>query len=142
MTAQTPPQSPPPPEARRDEQWSSDRRWQRRYQRDPLSRIIWAAIFIWAGLALLAADLGLLPGTLLIPGWGLAFAGAGAFLLLEVFLRLAIPTYRRPVVGTAILGIIFLSIGLQQVLRWEVLWPLALILIGLVILLRSAPREQ
>jgi hypothetical protein len=107
-----------------------------------LSAIIWAAIFIWAGLSLLAGNLGLLPPNLLIPGWGLVFMGAGLILLLEVFIRLAIPIYRRPVVGTALLGIIFLGIGLQGVMRWELLWPLALILLGLVILLRNAARGQ
>ncbi|MGA2111719.1 MAG: hypothetical protein ABSG98_06160 [Anaerolineales bacterium] len=113
-----------------------------RRRRDPLSGIIWAAIFIWAGLALLAGNLGLLPANLLITGWGLVFTGAGVILLLEVFIRLAIPVYRRPVVGTALVGIIFLGIGLQEMVRWELLWPLALILLGSVILLRNAARAR
>jgi len=142
MTGQVPPQPPNEAEEKQDEQWPEGRRWMERRRRDPLSGIIWAAIFIWAGLALLAGNLGLLPANLLITGWGLVFTGAGVILLLEVFIRLAIPVYRRPVVGTALVGIIFLGIGLQEMVRWELLWPLALILLGSVILLRNAARAR
>lgn len=142
MTGQPPPQPPDQATEGQNEPWPEDQHWGQRHRRDPLSAIIWAAIFIWAGLSLLAGNLGLLPPNLLIPGWGLVFMGAGLILLLEVFIRLAIPIYRRPVVGTALLGIIFLGIGLQGVMRWELLWPLALILLGLVILLRNAARGQ
>lgn len=150
MTGQTPPQRPyraeekeeEKREEKQEEKRPEQRHWEEKYRRDPLSSIIWPAIFIWAGLALLAGNMGLLPPNLLIPGWGLAFTGAGAILLLEVLIRLAMPAYRRPVVGTTILGVIFLGIGLQGVVRWELLWPLALILIGLAILLRNAGRGQ
>ena len=142
MTGQTPRQPSDQPTQGPNEPWPGEGHWGHRYRRDPLTAIIWAAIFIWAGLALLATNLGLLPPNLLIPGWGLVFTGAGLLLLLEVFIRLAVPFYRRPVVGTALLGIIFVGVGLQEVMRWELLWPLALILLGLVILLRNATRRQ
>jgi hypothetical protein len=150
MSQQTPPQRPhwadekeeEKHEEKQEEKRPEEKHWEEKYQRDPLGSIIWPAIFIWAGSSLLASNLGMLPPTLLIPGWGLAFTGAGAILLLEVLIRLALPTYRRPVVGTAILGIIFLGIGLQGVMRWELLWPLALVLIGLAILLRNAGRSR
>jgi len=142
MTGQVPPQPPAPAEEKRDEPWAGGGHWMENRRRDPLSGIIWGAIFLWAGLALLASNLGLLPANLLIPGWGLVFTGAGLILLLEAFLRLAIPVYRRPVVGTAVLGVIFLGVGLQGMMRWELLWPLVLILLGLVVLLRNAARER
>jgi hypothetical protein len=149
MAGPTPPQRPQwanekeqeKHEEKQDEKRPQEKHWEEKYRRDPLSSIIWPAIFIWAGLSLLAANLGLLPPNLLIPGWGLAFTGAGLILLLEVLIRLALPTYRRPVIGTTILAVIFLGIGLQGVMRWELLWPLALILIGLAILLRNAGRS-
>ena len=150
MTGQTPPQRPhwadekeeEKHEEKQEEKRPEEKRWDEKYRQDPLGGIIWPVIFVWAGLSLLAGNLGLLPPTLLIPGWGLAFTGAGLILLLEVLIRLTVPTYRRPVVGTAILAVIFLGIGLQGAMRWELIWPLALVLIGLAILLRNAGRSR
>jgi hypothetical protein len=47
------------------------------------------------------------------------------------------PAYRRPVAGNIILGIVFLGIGLGNLISWNVIWPLALIAIGVLVLLRG-----
>ena len=116
---------------------------------DPLSTIVWGAIFIWAGIVLLADNLGYLNGLNLrgdtVPGifpfristWGLVFAGAGVIILLEVAVRLAMPEYRRHVVGSIIVGFVFIGIGLGNLISWNVIWALVLIAIGVVILLRA-----
>ena len=44
---------------KRDEK-SEEKTWEEKWQRDPLTSITWAAIFIWAGLVFLASNLGIL----------------------------------------------------------------------------------
>lgn len=120
---------------------------------DPLRTIVWGAIFIWAGLVLLADNLGYLGGLGLrgdtVPGvfpfriasWDLIFAGAGVIILGEVVVRLVMPSYRRHVVGSIILGFVFIGIGLGNMISWNVIWALVLIILGVVILLRALGRK-
>ncbi len=74
--------------------------------------------------------------------WGLIFLGAGVILLFEVLLRLFIPAYRKPVTGTIILAFVFIGIGLGNVLRWEFIFALVLIAIGLSIIVGSFTRRR
>ncbi|MBE9474241.1 MAG: hypothetical protein IMY85_05065 [Chloroflexi bacterium] len=129
-----------------------------KYRRDPLGSIIWACILIWAGVVLLLNQLGYLeqlketlfarqaewtrgfPGDFSI--WGLIFLGAGVILLIEVLLRLLIPAYRKSVTGTIILAFVFIGIGLGNVLRWEFIFALVLIAIGLSIIVGSFTRKR
>lgn len=116
---------------------------------DALSTIVWGAIFIWAGLVLLADNLGYLGGLGLrgdtVPGvfpfristWGLVFAGAGVIILLEAGVRLVLPEYRRHVIGSIIVGFVFVGIGLGNLISWNVIGALVLIIIGVLILLRA-----
>ena len=129
-----------------------------KYRRDPLGSIIWACILIWAGVVLLLNQLGYLDQikellfsnraawTLDIPGdfsvWGLIFLGAGVILLFEVLIRLLIPSYRKSVTGTIILAFVFIGIGLGNVLRWEFIFALVLIAIGLSIIVGSFTRRR
>ena len=92
-------------------------------QRDALSSVIWAVILVWAGLVFFAANSGwleqLLNGDILTrylppgmsffePGvWSLVLLGAGAVLLGEAAIRLAVPNYRRRVGGTLITAAVF-----------------------------------
>lgn len=120
-----------------------------KYRRDPLGAVIWAAILIWAGVVLLLNNMGYLEGIknmvqaqvpVWIAGsmgvWGLIFFGAGIILLIEALLRLIVPAWRRSVTGTIILGFIFIGIGLSNLVAWEIIWPLILIGIGIVIVIR------
>jgi hypothetical protein len=129
-----------------------------KWRRDPLGSIIWACILIWAGIVLLLNQLGYLdaikeslfsqqagwwigfPGDFSV--WGLIFLGAGVILLIEVFLRVVIPSYRRPVTGTIILAFVFIGIGLGNVFRWEFIFALALIAIGLSIIVGGITRRR
>jgi hypothetical protein len=127
-----------------------------KYRRDPLGPIIWALILIWAGVVLLADNLGYLDQfwRLLPPGrpswmplmganvWGLIFVGAGVILLGEVLIRLLVPAYRRSVTGTLILAFIFIGIGLGTMFSWTLIWPLILIAIGLAIFIGALTRRR
>ena len=107
-----------------------------KWRRDPLSGMVWAAILIWAGLVLLADNLRLLASFQQLQAWALILIGAGVILLVEVVIRLTMPAYRRPVVGTLIFGLILIGAGLGEVLSWDVIGPLVLIGVGVFILTR------
>lgn len=129
-----------------------------KWRRDPLGSIIWACILIWAGVVLLLNQLGYLDAikdslsareaewTIGFPGdfsvWSLIFLGAGVLLLFEVLLRVLIPAYRRSVTGTIILAFVFIGIGLGNVFRWEFIFALALIAIGLSVILGGITRRR
>jgi hypothetical protein len=111
-----------------------------KWRRDPLSAVVWAGILIWAGVALLAENAGLLTRFEWVNAWGLIFMGAGAIVLLEIAVRLLVPAYRRPVGGTLVLAVVLLGIGLGNLFGWDVIWPLVLIAIGLSLLLGGLMR--
>ena len=132
-------------EHEKEQEKGGDEKW----RRDPLSAIVWAAILIWAGIVLLASNLGALDnwartlGLADLEVWSAIFAGAGIIVLLEAAVRLAVPEYRRPVLGTIILGLVLIGIGLGDIIGWAVLWAVILIVIGLSILLRGFfPRQR
>jgi len=124
-------------EKQEEKEEKEEKSWDEKWQRDPLSAAVWAAILIWAGLVLLVDNLGLLARFELLEAWGLIFVGAGLILLLEVAVRLLIPSFRRAVAGSLVFAIILLAIGLGNLVGWGVIWPLVLIIIGLSILLRG-----
>jgi len=139
---------------KREEKSAEEKSWEEKYRRDPVGTLIWALILIWAGLALLANNLGLIdsilgplsdrPGYGFLEGfevWSFILMGAGVLLLVEVLVRVLIPEYRRPVTGTLILAVIFIGIGLGDLWSWDLIWPLILIVLGLSIILRGVRRR-
>lgn len=129
--------------------------WDEKWRRDPLSGIVWALILIWAGLVLLADNLGWVGAlTDVVPSalrpdfgvWSLILLGAGGIILLEVVVRLLVPAYRRPVAGSLIVAVVLIGISLGDLFAWDVVWPLVLIIIGISVLVgglsrRRPPRE-
>jgi len=139
---------------KRDEKAPEEKGWDEKWRRDPLGAIIWAVIFIYAGCVFLAANLGLLNGFIVpIPGlpetiariggaWSIVLIGAGLILLVEVLIRLLVPIYRRPVVGTFIFAVILIALGLGEVISWNIVWPMLLIALGLWVLFRGFRRKE
>lgn len=127
-----------------------------KWRRDPLSSIVWACILIWAGLVFLASNLGWLDAIIseseeitgvsaidnVLSAWSLVLAGAGVIILLEVAIRLLVPAYRRPVLGSFIFGIILIGIGLGDLVNWNILWPLVIIGIGLSFLVKAFRKQE
>ena len=125
-------------EEKRDEkQEKEEKNWDEKWRRDPLSATVWAAILIWAGLVLLAENLRLFDRFERLDAWAIILVGAGLIVLLEVAVRLLAPAYRRPVTGSLIFGVILLALGLGEVIGWGVIWPVVLIALGVVILVRG-----
>src|SRR4030065_2010539 len=127
-------------EEKRHEKGPEEKNWDEKWRRDPLGSLFWALILIWAGVALLLNNLGMVR----VPGlevWELIFLGAGVLILIEVSVRLLVPAYRKPVGGSLILAIVFLSIGLQGFVAGNLIWAVGLILIGVYVLLRVVMRR-
>ncbi len=74
-----------------------------------------------------------------LEGWAVFWVGTAGILLLEVIVRLLAPEYRKPVLGTLILSIVFLGIGLGT---WACILPLILIGVGLSLLLRNLGKVE
>ena len=130
-----------------------------KWNRDPVSGLVGAFLLIWAGVVLLASNMGFLStftgllDRLGITTWRVPweipfvsgralpvfFLGAGVVLLVEVVVRLVMPAYRRQVVGTIITAIVFFALALGQ---WDVIWPLILIAVGASIAVRALTHRQ
>lgn len=117
--------------------------WDEKWRSDPLNAAWWALVLIWAGLVLVAENVGILDN-LGIRGeaWAIGFLGAGILALLLVVVRVLVPAYRRPVTGSIIFGFILLGIGLGELTRWDVVGALILIAIGVSILLSRFVRRE
>ena len=132
---------------------------QEKWERDPLGSVIWALILIWAGVVLLATTtgnlgiftniltrLGFTPVDLpididFIPygAWSVFFFGAGLILVLELIIRVIVPSYRRRIVGTAIVMVVFFGLATGN---WMLIGPLVLIAVGLSIIVGGLTRRK
>ena len=65
--------------------------------------------------------------------------GAGVIVVFEVILRLIIPAYRRGIFGSLVGAIVCFALGLG---RWQVIWPLIIIAVGLSILIGALTGRQ
>jgi len=128
-----------------------EKSWEEKYRNDPISAALWACVFIWAGLVLLAGNLGLLDWLSRRPGqqffawtdsWGLILLGAGVIVLIGAGIRVSMPAYRRSVSGDLIFSVILIGIGIGNIFGFSVTLPLILIVVGLSILLRGWRRKQ
>ena len=140
---------------KREEKSPEEKNMEEKYQRDPLGTVVWGAILIWAGLVLLASTTGFLgsfynrladtPGFQFLGqisgAWGLICIGAAAIILVEILVRLLMPAYRRPILGSFIVAMVFLGIGLGNLWNWNVAWALILIVLGVSFVSRSLRRR-
>ena len=125
-----------------DEKKPDEKRWDEKWRSNPLGGVVLAAILIWAGLVLIAENTGLLQALGGIEAWSVIMLGAGAILLIEAVVRLLVPTYRRRVTGTVILGVILFGVGLGGIARTEIVFPLLLIGVGAVIIVTVFLRRK
>lgn len=125
-----------------------------KWRRDPLGTLIWALILIWAGVVWLAYNFGYLDrfpfvsrfvggvGHINPPFLKLIFLGAGILILIEILIRLVVPTYRRSVIGSVIIAAIFLGVSLEGIVSWNIIWPVVIIAIGLLLILQNLFRRK
>ena len=143
---------------KQEEKSTEEKNWEEKWSRDPLGAVTWALIFIWAGLVLLANNLGWLDSIVVrstditgidyldqaIDAWSIILVGAGGLFLLQVLGRVLVPQYRRPVTGTIIFAIILIGAGLGDLVNWS--WTLVIalifIIIGVSIIVRGITRSR
>jgi hypothetical protein len=77
-----------------------------------------------------------------LEAWPVIALGAGVIFLGEIVIRLMVPAYRRPIIGSLILALILIGIGSEQITGKEVIWALILIAIGAGLLIRGAFRGR
>ena len=110
---------------------------------DSLKWFTGALILIWAGFVLLFKNMGEVLGVEPENASAWILTGVGVLLWLEAILRLAIPRYRRWVGERVIMGMIFVIVGLGEVVEIS-LWPLLLVSIGIAMMLGyfTLPRRS
>ncbi len=117
--------------------------WDEKWRRDPVDAAVWAFILIWVGVLWLAHNAGWLKNIVETDKvWSLGFIGAGVIVLLGVVLRLVVPAYRRPLIGSTIFGVVLFGIGLTQFVPDVAIGAIILIGIGLIILLGGIFRKK
>ena len=92
---------------------------------DFLDSIILAVTVIWAGVVLIANNL-----DFVVDPWPLFFLGAGIFVLIEVMIRLLVPSFRKSMFGDLVWAGVLFWLG-----DWNWIWPMILVVIGASILI-------
>ncbi|HUV74553.1 MAG TPA: hypothetical protein VMW79_09605 [Anaerolineae bacterium] len=124
---------------RGEREWDKGEQWT---GGDALGPLVWGLVIIFAGLAFVVVNLGIYPWLTWDNVWSIIFIGAGLLFLLEVILRILMPTYRRPIRGRIILAFVALAIGLGGIIGWEVTWPLIIIAVGLAVIIGVFVRPR
>lgn len=122
-----------------------EKSWDEKWRRDPINATSWAAVFIWAGLGLIAETTGWGPDTFSWwKTWAIILAGAGVIFILAALVRLAFPEHRRPITGNMIVGLILLAVGLGDLTSWGwgTLGAILFIGIGVIIILTGIFRRR
>lgn len=104
-----------------------------------LNRVFWAGLLILVGIVLLAGQMGMLPRVDNADTWDWIMLGIGGLLVLSGFARATSGEYGRPSAGRIIVGMILTGIGASAIfgIQSELLWPAALIVLGLFLFLRN-----
>jgi len=112
-----------------------------KYRRNPLGFVAWALVIIWFGVTLLLQNQDVFRDE--DQGWAVFLWGGGVIFLAEVLLRIIVPRWRRPVLGSLIWCAIWLGVGFGLWFgNWEVIGPVVVIAIGVGILVgRLVPRR-
>ena len=95
--------------------------------------IWWALAFIWAALILLAENINYASNFAWWDGWAVFLTGIGIFALIGFIIRMLKPEVPSPSFFDLLFILIVLGIGLGDYSIW--FWPLALGIVGIVILL-------
>ena len=106
---------------------------------DRLGSAVGGLILIWLGICFIMVTSG---PWVWDDVWSYFLGGMGVIFLLEVVLRLLLPSYRRPIVGRLILAVVLVAIGFGGLIGLETWWPLVLIIVGLAIVIRGLTRSR
>ena len=129
-------------EKEQEKQQEKSRGVDEKYKRNPLGLLSLGVLIVWLGVSLLiqqnVSSIG--SGD---KGWAVFFWGGAVIIFGEIVARLAVPKWRRSVVGSFIWGAIWVGIGFGLWFQnWTIIGPLVLIAVGVAILYgRLVPRR-
>ena len=129
-------------EKKHEKEEEKGRGWDEKWRRDRGNAVTWAAVLIWGALVLLAETTGYARIFNWWIGWAVFLTGFGIIILITAIIRSIIPEHRRAVGGSLILGCILLGVGLGGLIGWGYVWPVILIAIALIILIRAFSRGR
>ena len=123
---------------------AGEKDWEEKWRSDPVRAAGWAAILIWAGVAMLLENIGVwrqlgLPSD---SAWPMILLGAGLIVLTQVAVRLTVAEYRRPITGSLVIGLLLVAAGLGELVQVDITGPLVLIAIGLILLFSGIFRRR
>ena len=124
-------------EKEEEKRTEKNRGWDEKWRYNPVRTITIAAILIWGGIVALIDNF--VTGN--FEGWAVFLIGAGVILLIKAGVRL-MPAYRRPAGGSFIIGLVLIGVGLGDLVGWQFVWPIILIIIALVIIFRGVYRRR
>jgi hypothetical protein len=104
-------------------------------ERAQIERVYWAGVLIWAGLVFGADVLGALPVIGSADAWSWVFLGAGLFGMLGTGYRSISPDILDPTGWDYIWSGFWLLVGLSGFVTTNLIWPLALVVIGVIALI-------
>lgn len=104
-------------------------------------RIAWAAIFFLGATLLLVEVSGIFEDIEWYNGWSFFFLGLGTLMVLGAIIRRTVLGRRIEGMG-AVCGIILIAIALDGLLEPVMIWPILLVLFGVLILVSALLRPR
>ena len=117
--------------------------WDEKWRRDRVNAISWASILIWGAVVLLLSTPSNASELWREHGWSIFLVGTGAIILLTAIYRYLMPEHRRPLIGSFILGAVFIGVGVGDLVAWtqNIVWVVVLLVIAFGILLSAFRRH-
>jgi predicted membrane channel-forming protein YqfA (hemolysin III family) len=130
-------------EKRGEKQEEKKGSWEEKWQRDRVNAISWASILFWGALVLIIDISNYAKELNWWEGWSVFLVGAGVIILLTVLYRLLKPEHRRPIIGSFIIGIVFLGVGLGDMVEWsgQIIGIIVLLAVAMGILISTFRRR-
>jgi len=124
----------------KEDEKRSEKQWDEKFRHNPVRVITLAAILIWGGIVALIQTENWVTVSWW-DSWAVFLVGTGVILLVKAYFR-SRPEHRRPYGGTIIIGLVLIAIGLGDLIKSNLGWPVILIIIGVVIVLATFFRRR
>ena len=114
----------------------------REERKKSLEAMYWGGVLLWAGLVFGADSMGFLPQIGEADAWSWVFLGAGVFGMLGNLYRVTSADAPNPTTWDWSWSGIFLILGAGGFTSLNISWPLILVLVGGVILIKALVRQE
>jgi hypothetical protein len=112
-----------------------------KYRKNPLGFVTFAILIIWLGVFLLLKNRGVFAEG--DQSWAIFVWGLAGLSVAEVLIRLLVPRWRQPVVGTIIWAAVWTGVGIGLWTDdWEIIGPVILIAVGVALVAGRLIRRR